>query len=234
MYEPLHLEPPVTLDPTDFPKPPYNPPEAELCPFPYELDLLSDNRHLSIAGMVDCANLDAKEFDMIVSVLEENADVFCFHPTQLGTCNFGSLSIDTGDAKPIKQNYYRMPYKKQEELKKHVEQWLELGIIEPSNSPWSAPLHLVPKKGGATRAVVDYRKLNSVTKKDAYPLPLMNDILYNIGPARYFSVIDLHSGYLQVPMAGKDGKDPHNSIEKTAFACPFGHRLYQFLRLPSA
>jgi len=205
----------------------YNPPEDEACAFPDD-GILADNRHLSLNGLVDAANLSDAEQQRLVSVLKENEDVFCFHPSQLSTSHIGAHVIDTGDAAPIKQNYYKMPFKKQEELKKHVDQWLELGIIRPSNSPWSAPMHLVPKKGGATRPVCDFRKLNSVTRKDAYPMPRMDDILYNIGPAKYISVIDLHQGYLQLPMAGLDGSDPHNSVEKTAFCCPWG--LFEFTK----
>jgi hypothetical protein len=204
------------------------PHDDEVVPFPDD-GILADNRHLSLSSLVDSSNLTAEDFEQVVSLLEANKDIFCFHPSQLGTCKVGEHVIDTGDAKPIKQNYYRMPYKKQEELKKHIDEWLDAGIIEKSDSAWASPVHLVPKRGGDSRAVIDYRRVNSVTRKDAHPLPRMDDLLHNIGPAKYISTLDLHSGYLQIAIAGTNGPDPHNSRDKTAFVCPFG--LFAFNKL---
>jgi hypothetical protein len=205
-------------------------PDDETCDFPDD-DALGDHTHTTLAALVDQNNLSTEEQEKLVSLLEENREVFCFHPSQLGTCTVGSGHIiDTGDATPIKQTYYKMPYKKQQELETHVQKWRELGIIRPSSSPWSSPMHLVPKKGGETRAVIDYRKLNTATRKDAFPLPRIDDILYNLGSAQYFSVVDLFSGYLQIAMAGLEGPDPHDSIAKTAFCCQSG--LYEFTKMP--
>lgn len=213
---PLYLEPRVL-------------PDEEACPFPDD-DALADNSHISLQGLVDKGNLSKGEYDTVVSLLEQNKDVFCFNPNQLGTCTVGTgHTIDTGDAAPIKQAYYRMPFAKQQELNAHVQKWLELGIIRPSSSPWSSPMHLVPKKGGETRAVIDYRKLNAVTRKDAFPLPRIDDILYNLGSANYFSVVDLFSGYFQIPMAGLTSPDPHDSVAKTAFCCSSG--LFEFKKM---
>jgi thymidylate kinase/transposase InsO family protein len=226
-----------SAQPDEYHMPPDNPlyletralPDEEACPFPDD-EALADNSHLSLRGLVDVGNLSAEECDMVVSLLQQNKDVFCFNPSQLGTCTVGTgHSIDTGDAAPIKQAYYRMPFAKQQELNAHVQKWLELGIIRPSSSPWSSPMHLVPKKGGETRAVIDYRKLNAVTRKDAFPLPRIDDILYNLGTANYFSVVDLFSGYFQIPMAGLTGRDTHDSIAKTAFCCPSG--LFEFVKM---
>ena len=200
----------------------YTPPDEETCPFPDD-DAMADNRHVALSSLVDASNLTAEEYTEIVSLLSDNADIFCFHPSQLGTCKYGRHVIDTGDAKPIKQAYYRMPYAKQQQVKQHIDEWLEMGVIEPSTAAWSSPIHLVPKRGGDTRAVIDYRKLNAVTRKDAHPLPRMDDILYNIGPAKYLTSLDMFSGYMQCQMAGADGEfDPHESMDKTSFCSPFG------------
>lgn len=204
-------------------------PEDEACAFPDD-GVLDDNTQASLSALVDKLNLSEDEGETVVSLLEANKDVFCMHPNQLGTCKLGSLSIDTGDSQPIKSSYYKLPYAKQEQLKQHINNWRELGIIRPSNSPWASPMHLVPKKGGETRAVIDYRKLNNVTRKDAYPLPRIDDIIYNVGPACYFSTVDLFSGYFQVAMAGVDTPDAHNSVAKTAFCCPWG--LFEFTKVP--
>jgi thymidylate kinase len=198
-------------------------------------DALADHRDLTLASLVDGSNLTPEQFTNVLQLLEDNRDVFCFHPSELGTCTIGCHTIDTGDAAPIKKAYYRMPYKKYEQLKEHINRLLENNIIRPSSSPWSAPMHLVPKKGNETREVVDYRVLNAVTKGDAFPIPRIDDILYNIGSANYFSVLDVNSGYLQIKMDGApddptDTTTTSPSIERTAFAVPWGH--YEYVRMP--
>lgn len=96
-------------------------------------------------------------------------------------------------------------------------------VIEPSNSPWAAPIVLVKKRDGTTRFYVDYRKLNSVTKKDAYPLPRIDESLDTLSGTKYFCTLDLASWYWQVVMDEADK-------QKTAFATHKG--LFQFKVLP--
>ncbi len=98
----------------------------------------------------------------------------------------------------------------------------ERGIIRPSNSPWASPVVLVPKKDGQLRFCVDYRWLNSVTRKDVYPLPRIDDILDTLGKAKYFTSLDLASGYWQVEL-------DESSHPKSAFATHRG--LYEFVRM---
>jgi hypothetical protein len=97
------------------------------------------------------------------------------------------------------------------------------GIIRPSTSPYSAPVVLVKKKTGDLRLCVDYRKLNAATVKNKYPIPRMNNIFDNFFGAKYFTTLDLFSGYWQIKMREKDK-------EKTAFTCEAGH--FEFERLP--
>ena len=99
---------------------------------------------------------------------------------------------------------------------------LQTGVIRPSKSPWASPIVMV-EKDGSIRFCVDYRKLNKVSKFDAYPLPRAEEIFESIGPAKVISTLDLAKGYWQIPMAPE-------SQEKTAFTTPFG--LYEFQVMP--
>jgi hypothetical protein len=97
------------------------------------------------------------------------------------------------------------------------------GIIEPSRSPWGSPVVLIKKKDGSTMFCVDYRKLNSVTKKDSYPLPRVDTSLYSFFGSTWFSTLDVKCGYWQVEIEEADK-------EKTAFTT--GKGLWQFVVMP--
>lgn len=101
-------------------------------------------------------------------------------------------------------------------------------VIQPSHSPWNSPIWIVPKKSDAsgkrkTRMVIDFRKVNSETKSDRFPIPVIETLLDHVGYSKYFTTLDLHSGFHQIPM-------DKNDIEKTAFSTSSGH--YEFLRMP--
>ena len=100
---------------------------------------------------------------------------------------------------------------------------LDNGLIRPSNSPWTSPVVLVKKKNGTSRFCVDYRKVNAISKKDAYPLPRIDEMLNTLKGSRWFSTLDLASGYWQVAM------DPQDR-EKTAFVTR--HGTYEFNVMP--
>ena len=81
---------------------------------------------------------------------------------------------------------------------------MERGVIKPGNRPWASPIVLVQKKSGKWRFCTDYHRLNDITKKDAYPLPRIDDTLDMLGGASYFATLDLANGYLQVAMDEAD------------------------------
>ncbi len=100
---------------------------------------------------------------------------------------------------------------------------LEMGVIEESHSDWASPIVLVPKTDGSVRFCVDYRKVNAVSKFDAYPMPRVDELLDRLGTTRFYSTLDLTKGYWQIPLSPL-------SKEKSAFTTPFG--LHQFITLP--
>ena len=128
----------------------------------------------------------------------------------MGGTDYVEHTIDTGDSRPIRLQPHRLPISKQDCETQEVQKMLKRGIVEPSSSPWASPVVLVTKKDGSTRFCVDYRKLNDVTRKDAYPLPRIDDTLDALKGSMYFSTLDLYSGYWQVKMDEADKR-------KTAF-----------------
>ena len=131
--------------------------------------------------------------------------------------------IDTGSTRPIRCNPRKLSPKKIKIQQELVDKMLEEGQIEHSVSAWSAPTVLVTKKDGTTRFCVDYRRLNNNTKKDAFPLPRIDDSLNSLSGQSWFSTLDLASGYWQVKLS-EDAKP------KTAFATHSG--LFQFAVMP--
>jgi len=156
-------------------------------------------------------------------LIEENQDIFSKDEYDIGRTTLVKHEIDTGDAKPIKQNAYRANPNNKILIKKEIDEMLKRGIIEPSLSSWSSPVVMVPKKNGKMRFCIDYRKLNSVTKKDNHPLPRIDELLDKFQGSKWFTSIDLKAGFWNVPIKEEDR-------EKTAFITSEG--LYQFKVMP--
>ena len=112
--------------------------------------------------------------------------------------------IDTGDAKPIKQQSSRIPVFWESEIQKMINEYLERGIIRNSQSEWCSRMVIVPKKDGTPRMCVDYRELNNLTVKDRYPIPRIDATLDKLSEAKIFSVFDATSGYHQIALEPED------------------------------
>ncbi|UYV83011.1 K02A2.6-like, partial [Cordylochernes scorpioides] len=165
-------------------------------------------------------NLSFKEQERLKQILAKYTDLFS---SRLGRTNLAKHQIHTEDAKPIKHKPYRVSAKERTIIKDQIDEMLEEGIIRPSSSPWSFPVILVKKRDGKYRFCVDYRKLNEVTVKDVYPIPRIDDVMDSLQGSKYFSAIDLKSGYWQVEIEERDK-------EKTAFTT--AHGLYEFNVMP--
>ncbi|KAF8068549.1 hypothetical protein N665_1143s0001 [Sinapis alba] len=124
---------------------------------------------------------------------------------------------------PLSKSPYRMAPAEMAELKKQLEELVDKGFIRPSVSPWGAPVLFVKKKDGSFRLCIDYRGLNRVTVKNKYPLPRIDELLDQLRGGKWFSKIDLASGYHQIPI------EP-NDIRKTAFRTRYDH--YEFVVMP--
>ena len=181
---------------------------------------VDDMVHLMLHG---ADKLSEKERDAAASLLQEFKDVIAVGENNLGHNSLVYHSIDTGSSQPVRQQARRLPVHQKQEVRELLDDMLSRGVIEPSHSPWASPIVLVRKKDGSTRFCVDFRKVNDCTRKDAQPLPRIDDTLDALGGARYFSTIDLASGYWQVAVNPRDK-------EKTAFLTQYG--LYQFKVMP--
>ncbi|KAG6464703.1 hypothetical protein O3G_MSEX014678 [Manduca sexta] len=156
-------------------------------------------------------------------MLAQYADIFSSNDADMGKTSLVQHKINTGNELPIRQRPRRLPVAKEKEVDTMIQGMLKDGVIEPSSSPWCSPVVLVKKKDGSMRFCVDYRRLNDITKKDSYPLPRIDDTLDTLAGMKWFSTLDLKSGYWQVEI------DPLDK-EKTAFST--GKGLWQFKVMP--
>ena len=182
---------------------------ADMCSDPVEL--------------FDLSHLDTEEAAAVRSLLSEFSDIISTGAMDLGSTGVAKHDIETTSSQPIRQAPRRLPLHHANEVREHVEQLLAEGLVDPSNSPWAAPIVVVRKPDGAIRLCVDYRKLNAVTVRDAFPIPRIDDAIDNMGDAQYFTTLDLASGYWQVELTNA-------ARAKSAFVTPFG--LFEWKVMP--
>ena len=168
--------------------------------------------------------LKPQSVDALDKLLVEFEDIFCKNKTDIGFTNFIQHDIELKPgAEPTKETYRRLHPDKRESADKQVDELLKLGMISPSQSPFSSGVVMVKKGDGSYRMCIDFRKLNSVTKKDAFPLPRIDETLDRLGDAKFFTTLDMGSGFWQVPLTER-------SKERTAFVTHKGQ--YQWNRMP--
>ena len=156
-------------------------------------------------------------------LFREFSDVFSQGEDDLGNTPLLEHTIKT-HGPPLRQPYRRQnPAVRREEMAQ-VQQMLSNNVIRPSNSPWASPVVMVRKKNGSLRFCVDFRQLNAATIKDAHPLPRIDDLLDALHGAKWFTTLDLKSGYWQVPITEQDKA-------KTAFRTSSG-QLFEFNQVP--
>ena len=175
-------------------------------------------QHLKEKVKFDPSNLADRLNDLV-----KYAIVFALHSSELGMTDLVTHAIDTGDSVPIKQAARRILFSLRKTVDNMVQNMLEQGVIKPSSSHWSSPVVLMEKKDGNKRFCVDYRRLNSVTKMDVFPLPRVDGTLDSLAQSQYFTSLDLATGFWQVQMDA-------SSQEKTVFATYSG--LYEFRVMP--
>ncbi|GET63396.1 hypothetical protein GLOIN_2v1765994 [Rhizophagus irregularis DAOM 181602=DAOM 197198] len=157
-------------------------------------------------------------------LVEKYKDIFEYDGEKYNRTNLVKHEIRLkGGTEPIAQKRYKENDEKGKFIRKEVDEMLKLGKIRESRSPWSSPVTLAGKKSGNYRFCIDYRKLNKVTITDAYPLPRIDEQLERISSGKWFTSLDLASGFNQIEMAEED-------IEKTAFICSAG--LYEYNVMP--
>ncbi|CAB0041212.1 unnamed protein product [Trichogramma brassicae] len=182
-------------------------------------------RITAIMASLDLTELNDEEIHEIKKFVEKFPRQFHVPGDKLSLTREATHRILTHDDIPVNVKQYRHPPQLREEIDNQIKELLEQDIIEESESPYNSPLWIVPKKAGPNgtrkwRLVIDFRALNEKTIASAYPLPNITEILDQLGRSKYFSTLDLQSGFYQVEIDPKDAP-------KTAFSTPFQHLQYK-------
>ena len=184
-----------------------------------------NNKQTGIDGIdLESSNITPEQREKLQQFLLKWKGIFSKGVTDLGNCDLVKHEINLSDEKPFKEPHRRIPPALFEEVREHLKEMMEAGAIRQSSSPYSSNVVIVRKKDGTIRFCVDFRKLNNRTIKDAYAIPRIEDTLHLLAGAKYFSKLDVRSGYWQVEIKEQDK-------HKTAFQVgTLG--FYEFHRMP--
>ena len=175
-----------------------------------------------IQTKIETPQVDPVYAPSLLQLLSDFKDLFAEKNSGLGHTGLIKHTIDTQGKGPIRLRPYRSAQKNRAEMQRQVQEMLEAKVIQPSLSPWAFPVVLVEKKDGEQRFCIDYRKLNHITKKDSYPLPRIDDTFDMLHGKKFFTTLDLASGYWQIELE-------ESAKEKTAFIVE--NNLYEFNRM---
>jgi len=168
-------------------------------------------------------DLNATLRDKLDQLLQNYKDIFAVDCTGLTQTHLVQCEIDTGDAKPIQLRPYSLAHSERDFVREEIQKMVDEGLLVPSRSPWAFPIVIVKKKTEDKRLCVDFRRLNAITKWDAYPLPNIVDLLESFNGARVFSALDLLKAFNQIQMHP-------NSIDKVTLTSPYG--TYSYVMMP--
>lgn len=168
-------------------------------------------------------HLEPEVKEQLIQFLEKNKKVFASSVRDLPGCDTLLHKVPLLDSQPVKKKPYKVPYNLRDEMNSQINILLESGILEPSVSAYAAPVLLVRKSSGDYRLVTDFRALNSKVIPDSYPLPSIGEAVDNLSKGKFFSTLDLTSGFFQQIVAPEDR-------HKLAIASYRG--LFQFTRTP--
>lgn len=172
----------------------------------------------------ECVPLSDAQFNQFYHLIMAFSHIFGRLLDSTAATSVVQHRIATGSQVPIHIRPYRTPIHLRDALQREIDAMLQAGVIVPSSSPWSASVVMVDKHDGTHRLCVDYRRLNSITVRDSYPLPRIQDILDSLsGSSCVFTTLDLLSGFYQVQVHPDDR-------HKTAFSTEHGH--WEFVRMP--
>lgn len=178
-----------------------------------------------ISVKLDEEHITDEDREKVQELLKKWNTVFAFSSIELGKAEGVKHSIHLTDNVPFKDKPRRIPPGMYDEVKQHLQDMIASGAIRPSNSPYSSGVVLVRKKDGCLRVCLDFRRLNSKTIRDAYFLPNIEETFDHLHGAKWFSSIDLQSGYWQVEMEEEDKP-------KTAFCLGSNLGFWECNRMP--
>jgi hypothetical protein len=173
----------------------------------------------------ELSHVPPEHMEALSTLLHKYQDVFCENlppgSSAIQDPAENTIPLEPGSKPPFRKSF-RLSPAELAELKKQIREFLERGWIQPSTSPYGAPVLFVKKKDGTLRCCIDYRQLNKITVKNRYPLPRIDDLLDQVAGHRWFSTLDLASGYYQIKLSPED-------VPKTAFSTPWAHYEWKVL-----
>ena len=176
--------------------------------------LISDTgMSTSFLESVNMEHLNQSQIDDLTNVLCKFQSVFSDKPGRTTVVSHDVKLMD--GVRPMRQSPYQLHPDRLKLVNKEIEELLQSGIIEESESPWAAPIVLVPKPDGTLRLCTDFRKLNAVTIPDPFPMPRVETLINKVGQAKFLTKLDMTKGYWQIPIAP-------SAVECTAFVTPNG------------